>query len=211
MHDYTLCPALPKTSSFTPVSPVRSVKAVVITIFNFIVTVVAAFACTYLGSQYVFAETAAVSEPAPGAPLCCLLARLNSQGHLSVSFVSPACPVSCHCGLGGGLGRAVRDGTDPRRGPWETVTMDCRLHAGGFCPPQELLIWDRSCPVCACSCCTPQARPLLPTPEMNHGLEIPELQNRKGNDCGLRPSQQGEGHQLLPSLFWEIPVLLFWE
>ncbi|NXL56748.1 TM199 protein, partial [Chordeiles acutipennis] len=40
-------------------SPVRSVKAVVITIFNFIVTVVAAFACTYLGSQYVFAETAA--------------------------------------------------------------------------------------------------------------------------------------------------------
>ncbi|NXK20930.1 TM199 protein, partial [Arenaria interpres] len=38
---------------------VRSVKAVVITIFNFIVTVVAAFACTYLGSQYVFAETAA--------------------------------------------------------------------------------------------------------------------------------------------------------
>ncbi|XP_062448550.1 transmembrane protein 199 [Rhea pennata] len=38
---------------------VRSVKAVVITIFNFIVTVAAAFACTYLGSQYVFAETAA--------------------------------------------------------------------------------------------------------------------------------------------------------
>ena len=38
---------------------VRSVKAVVITIFNFFVTVVAAFACTYLGSQYVFVETAA--------------------------------------------------------------------------------------------------------------------------------------------------------
>lgn len=38
-------------------------KAVVITVFNYIVTVVAAFACTYLGSQYVFAETAAVSEP----------------------------------------------------------------------------------------------------------------------------------------------------
>ncbi|NXP55724.1 TM199 protein, partial [Heliornis fulica] len=37
---------------------VRSVKAVVITIFNFIVTVGAAFACTYLGSQYIFAETA---------------------------------------------------------------------------------------------------------------------------------------------------------
>ncbi|NWQ94987.1 TM199 protein, partial [Burhinus bistriatus] len=43
----------------SPFSLVRSVKAVVITIFNFIVTVVAAFACTYLGSQYVFAETAA--------------------------------------------------------------------------------------------------------------------------------------------------------
>ncbi|NWI44186.1 TM199 protein, partial [Picathartes gymnocephalus] len=40
-------------------SCIRSMKAVVITIFNFIVTVVAAFACTYLGSQYVFAETAA--------------------------------------------------------------------------------------------------------------------------------------------------------
>ncbi|XP_074869994.1 vacuolar ATPase assembly protein VMA12 [Carettochelys insculpta] len=38
---------------------VRSMKAVVITIFNFIVTVVAAFACTYLGSQYIFTETAA--------------------------------------------------------------------------------------------------------------------------------------------------------
>ncbi|NXN32450.1 TM199 protein, partial [Nycticryphes semicollaris] len=37
----------------------RSVKAVVITVFNYIVTVVAAFACTYLGSQYIFAETAA--------------------------------------------------------------------------------------------------------------------------------------------------------
>ncbi|NXJ79509.1 TM199 protein, partial [Trogon melanurus] len=42
-----------------PVSPVRSVKAVVLTVFNFIVTVVATFACTYLGSQYIFAETAA--------------------------------------------------------------------------------------------------------------------------------------------------------
>uniref|UniRef100_A0A8C3W511 Transmembrane protein 199 n=1 Tax=Catagonus wagneri TaxID=51154 RepID=A0A8C3W511_9CETA len=35
---------------------VRSVKAVVITIFNFIVTVAAAFVCTYLGSQYIFTE-----------------------------------------------------------------------------------------------------------------------------------------------------------
>ncbi|NXV83173.1 TM199 protein, partial [Atlantisia rogersi] len=47
--------ALPLLSPF---SPVRSVKAVVITIFNFFVTVAAAFACTYLGSQYIFAETA---------------------------------------------------------------------------------------------------------------------------------------------------------
>ncbi|XP_028938337.1 transmembrane protein 199 [Ornithorhynchus anatinus] len=38
---------------------VRSVKAVVITVFNFIVTVAAAFTCTYLGSQYVFTEMAA--------------------------------------------------------------------------------------------------------------------------------------------------------
>ncbi|XP_012503740.1 PREDICTED: transmembrane protein 199 [Propithecus coquereli] len=37
---------------------VRSVKALVITIFNFIVTVAAAFVCTYLGSQYIFAEMA---------------------------------------------------------------------------------------------------------------------------------------------------------
>lgn len=28
----------------------------------------AAFACTYLGSQYIFAETAAVSEPAASEP-----------------------------------------------------------------------------------------------------------------------------------------------
>ncbi|XP_039613047.1 transmembrane protein 199 isoform X2 [Polypterus senegalus] len=38
---------------------VKSVKAMVITIFNFLVTVVAAFACTYLGSQYIFTETTA--------------------------------------------------------------------------------------------------------------------------------------------------------
>ncbi|NXL50557.1 TM199 protein, partial [Podilymbus podiceps] len=43
----------------SPFPPVHSVKAIVITVFNFIVTVAAAFACTYLGSQYVFAETAA--------------------------------------------------------------------------------------------------------------------------------------------------------
>ncbi|NWT18820.1 TM199 protein, partial [Vireo altiloquus] len=47
-------------STTLPLSPpVRSVKAVVITVFNFFVTVAAAFACTYLGSQYIFAETAA--------------------------------------------------------------------------------------------------------------------------------------------------------
>lgn len=40
----------------------RSVKALVITIFNFIVTVAAAFVCTYLGSQYIFTEMASVSK-----------------------------------------------------------------------------------------------------------------------------------------------------
>lgn len=38
---------------------VRSVKAIVVTVFNFLVTVVATFACSYMGSQYVFTETAA--------------------------------------------------------------------------------------------------------------------------------------------------------
>ncbi|KAK3531682.1 hypothetical protein QTP70_025919 [Hemibagrus guttatus] len=38
---------------------VRSVKAVVVTVFNFLVTVVAAFACAYIGSQYIFTETTA--------------------------------------------------------------------------------------------------------------------------------------------------------
>ncbi|NXA54140.1 TM199 protein, partial [Nothocercus julius] len=49
---------------------IRSVKAVVIAILNFFVTVAATFTCTYLGSQYIFAETAAVSERprAPHAP-----------------------------------------------------------------------------------------------------------------------------------------------
>lgn len=40
----------------------RSVKALVITIFNFIVTVAATFVCTYLGSQYIFTEMAPVSK-----------------------------------------------------------------------------------------------------------------------------------------------------
>lgn len=38
---------------------VRSVKAVVVTVFNFLVTVVATFACSYMGSQYLFTDTAA--------------------------------------------------------------------------------------------------------------------------------------------------------
>ncbi|KAF7219464.1 transmembrane protein 199 [Nothobranchius furzeri] len=38
---------------------VRSVKTVVVTVFNFLVTVAAAFACSYMGSQYLFTETAA--------------------------------------------------------------------------------------------------------------------------------------------------------
>ena len=41
-------------------SSVRSVKAVVATVFNFLVTVAAAFACSYIGSQYLFTDTAAV-------------------------------------------------------------------------------------------------------------------------------------------------------
>ncbi|XP_036858125.2 transmembrane protein 199 isoform X1 [Manis javanica] len=45
---------------------VRSVKALVITIFNFIVTVAATFVCTYLGSQYIF------TEMAPKRPLSAL-------------------------------------------------------------------------------------------------------------------------------------------
>ncbi|XP_078536256.1 vacuolar ATPase assembly protein VMA12 [Lissotriton helveticus] len=38
---------------------VRSVKAVVVTIFNFMITLAATFACTYLGSQYIFTDSAA--------------------------------------------------------------------------------------------------------------------------------------------------------
>ncbi|XP_064533498.1 transmembrane protein 199 isoform X1 [Pseudopipra pipra] len=73
---------------------VRSVKAVVITIFNFIVTVVAAFACTYLGSQYVFAETAAVSEHGLPAAHCAAQSRVaprpHTQGHPSLFYVPSA-------------------------------------------------------------------------------------------------------------------------
>ncbi|CAK6965459.1 transmembrane protein 199 [Scomber scombrus] len=38
---------------------VRSVKAVVLTVFNFLVTIVAAFFCSYMGSQYLFTEITA--------------------------------------------------------------------------------------------------------------------------------------------------------
>nr|ACO08200.1 C17orf32 homolog [Oncorhynchus mykiss] len=38
---------------------VRSAKAAVVTVLNFLVTVAATFACAYLGSQYLFTETAA--------------------------------------------------------------------------------------------------------------------------------------------------------
>lgn len=50
---------------------VRSVKALVITIFNFFVTVAAAFVCTYLGSQYIFTEMTSVSRfwVGQGAPV----------------------------------------------------------------------------------------------------------------------------------------------
>ncbi|XP_075710266.1 vacuolar ATPase assembly protein VMA12 [Rhinoderma darwinii] len=37
---------------------VRPLKTIIITIFNFLVTIAAAFACTYIGSQYVFTESA---------------------------------------------------------------------------------------------------------------------------------------------------------
>ncbi|XP_040194289.1 transmembrane protein 199 isoform X1 [Rana temporaria] len=37
---------------------VRPLKKIVVTVFNFFVTVAAAFACTYIGSQYIFAEAA---------------------------------------------------------------------------------------------------------------------------------------------------------
>ncbi|KAM8853322.1 transmembrane protein 199 [Synchiropus splendidus] len=36
---------------------VRSAKAIVVTVFNFLVTIIATFACSYMGSQYLFTET----------------------------------------------------------------------------------------------------------------------------------------------------------
>lgn len=37
---------------------VRSVKTAVVTVFNFLVTIITAFACSYMASQYIFDETA---------------------------------------------------------------------------------------------------------------------------------------------------------
>ncbi|XP_074778626.1 vacuolar ATPase assembly protein VMA12 isoform X1 [Athene noctua] len=70
---------------------VRSVKAVVITIVNYIVTVVAAFACTYLGSQYVFVETAAVSEPVASEHACSTLSagQAGAAARLFSLFLCP--------------------------------------------------------------------------------------------------------------------------
>jgi hypothetical protein len=41
---------------------VRSAKAAVVTVLNFLVTVAATFACSYMGSQYIFTETSAVNS-----------------------------------------------------------------------------------------------------------------------------------------------------
>ncbi|CAL8350349.1 unnamed protein product [Lota lota] len=38
---------------------VRSAKAAVVTVLNFLVTLAATFACSYMGSQYIFTETTA--------------------------------------------------------------------------------------------------------------------------------------------------------
>ena len=40
----------------------RSAKAAVVTVINFLVTVAATFACSYMGSQYLFTETPAVRK-----------------------------------------------------------------------------------------------------------------------------------------------------
>lgn len=49
-----------RSGAFTDLGKqVRSVKAVVVTVFNFLVTVVAAFACSYMGSQYLFTDVSA--------------------------------------------------------------------------------------------------------------------------------------------------------
>lgn len=110
--------------------------------------------CLHVPGQPVRLCRDSGGEQRPPSPLAAPLCWPGRTPRVTpLSFVSPACPVSRHCGLGGGLGRAVRDGADPRRGPWETMTVNCRLLAGGFCPPQELLIWDRFSPLSTCSCC----------------------------------------------------------
>ncbi|XP_035756448.1 transmembrane protein 199, partial [Egretta garzetta] len=72
---------------------VRSVKAVVITIFNFFVTVAAAFACTYLGSQYTASEPAHGPLGAGQAGAADALPSAGSssrhaRGHFSLFFCS---------------------------------------------------------------------------------------------------------------------------
>lgn len=59
----TQCCSLGSLTPFlTSPFPVRSSKALIITVVNFLVTVGATFVCAFLGSQYVFAEMAAVSN-----------------------------------------------------------------------------------------------------------------------------------------------------
>jgi len=65
-------------------SAVRSVKAVVITVFNFLVTVVAAFACSYLGTQYIFTETTAVSAHSILTNQC----TVNHEGVLETNIMN---------------------------------------------------------------------------------------------------------------------------
>lgn len=61
------------TPFLTSPFPARSAKAVTVTLINFLVTVGATFACAFLGSHYLFTETAAVSNawlagPQEGTP-----------------------------------------------------------------------------------------------------------------------------------------------
>lgn len=180
----------------------------------------AAFACTYLGSQYIFAETAAVSYPWPQSGRRAPQRGQQLQAHtgsLLSLFVSPARPLSGNRGLGCWLGRAVRDGADPRRGPWQTVIARVLLNygpcAGGFRPPQESLIWGRFIfyhlfvPAAATrkspllSSGLVLCFQLLNVPETNHGLKILQLRNRRGSGCGLS-SPSTEGHSCA------VPILL---
>ncbi|KAL6047578.1 hypothetical protein STEG23_007689 [Scotinomys teguina] len=72
---------------------VRSVKALVITIFNFIVTVAAAFVCTYLGSQYIFTEMA--SDWAVKLDGMRMLMEPPTVSKAEEQSPPPACPQDC--------------------------------------------------------------------------------------------------------------------